>query len=200
MVDVSLVGSVLLSLALGVGLSAAAGFRIFIPFLAASIAALTGHLDLGGWSWIGTYPALVVFVVASVVEVGAYFIPWLDNLLDTIATPAAIVAGIVLTASVLTEVSPLLRWSMAIIAGGGTAATIQIGTVAIRGISSGTTLGFGNFAVAGAELIGSIVTSVLAILIPLVALVLVIVLIFLIVRQARSLRRRGLFRRRVIRQ
>nr|MBI0584756.1 DUF4126 domain-containing protein [Methanomassiliicoccus sp.] len=183
--------SILLSIALGVGLSAAAGFRVFVPFLVMSAASLTGHLSLtGGWSWIGTYPALVVFAVATVLEVIAYYVPWLDNALDLIATPAAVVAGIVLTASVVSDVSPLLRWTLAIIAGGGTAAVVQTGTVLLRGLSSTTTLGFGNFTVSTAELAGSVLTSVLAVVIPLLALVLVVILLIWIVRRLRSVRKR----------
>lgn len=90
----------------------------------------------------------------------AYCIPWLDNALDTITAPAVVVAGIVLTAASITDLSPLLTWTLAFIAGGGTTATIQIGTVMIRGLSSVTTLGLGNFTVATTELIGSVVTSV----------------------------------------
>ena len=34
------------SIALGIGLAAAVGFRVFLPLLVASIAAYTGHLHL----------------------------------------------------------------------------------------------------------------------------------------------------------
>ncbi|MEZ4833063.1 MAG: DUF4126 domain-containing protein, partial [Caldilineaceae bacterium] len=120
----------LLSIAIGVGLAAAVGFRVFVPFTIISLAALSGTLDLApGFEWIGAYPALLAFGVATVIEIAAYYVPWLDNLLDSIATPAAIVAGAVITASVVGDVSPLLRWSLAAIAGGGVAATVQAGTV-----------------------------------------------------------------------
>jgi uncharacterized membrane protein len=196
MAEVTVALNVLLSLALGIGLSAAAGFRVFVPFLVVSTAALTGHLDLGGgFSWIGTYPALAVFAIASVTEVGAYFIPWLDNLLDAVATPAAVVAGAVLTAAVVTDLSPLMTWTMAIIAGGGTAAVVQTGTVVLRGLSTTTTLGLGNFAVAGAELVGSVVTSILAVVIPVLAFVLVLILLIIIIRLVRSARKHSPFRR-----
>src|SRR5687768_15254162 len=116
----------LLSACLGIGLAAACGFRIFVPLLVMSIAANSGHLGLaGGFEWIGTRPALIAFAVATLLEVLAYYVPWLDHLLDTAAVPIAIVAGVVVTASVVTDVSPLLRWSLAVIAGGGAAATTQ---------------------------------------------------------------------------
>src|ERR1043166_10324473 len=108
----------LLAICLGVGLSGACGFRVFVPLLVMSIASLSGHLTLApGFQWIGTYPALVTFSAATIAEIAGYYIPWVDHLLDTIATPAAIVAGIVVTASCVTDVSPFLRWTLAAIAG-----------------------------------------------------------------------------------
>src|ERR1041385_7477388 len=159
--------NILLSVCLGIGLSAACGFRVFVPLLVMSIASLSGHLALAhGFEWIGTYPALVTFAVATCVEIAAYYIPWVDNFLDTIATPAAIVAGTLVTASLVTDVSPLLKWTLAIIAGGGAAAAVQGTTVVARGASSAGTGGLANPLLATVELAGSVVTSVLAILAP----------------------------------
>src|SRR5580765_4989692 len=99
----------LLSVILGIGLSAACGFRIFVPFLVAGIAARTGHLTLGpSFIWMASTPALIALSVATVLEVGAYYIPWLDHVLDLVATPAAVGAGIVMTASVVTGLDPML--------------------------------------------------------------------------------------------
>lgn len=177
---------ILLSLALGIGLSAAAGFRIFVPFLVMSAAALTGNLALGeSWSWIGTYPAILVFATASILEIAAYYVPWLDNALDTVATPAAVVAGVVVSAAVITDLSPLLTWTLAIIAGGGTAGLIQTGTVLARGLSSATTLGAGNFTVATGELAGSVFTSILAVILPWTTLVLVLFVLVWVIRRMR---------------
>src|SRR6059058_5562952 len=98
-----------LSICVGIGLSAACGFRVFVPLLIMSIASLSGHLTLAAsFQWIGTYPALLTFAVATLLEITGYFIPWVDHALDTIATPAAIVAGTIVTASVVTGMSPLL--------------------------------------------------------------------------------------------
>jgi hypothetical protein len=177
---------ILLSLALGIGLSAAAGFRVFVPFLVMSAAALTGNLALGeSWSWIGSYPALLVFATASILEIAAYYVPWLDNALDSVATPAAVVAGVIVTAAVITDLSPLLTWTLAIIAGGGTAGLIQTGTVLARGLSSATTLGAGNFTVATGELAGSVVTSILAVILPWMTLTLVVFLMVWVIRRLR---------------
>src|SRR5947207_9861715 len=110
----------LLAISLGIGLSAACGFRVFVPLLVMSVASLSGHLTLApGFQWIGTYPALVTFSAATVVEIGGYYIPWVDHLLDTMATPAAIVAGTVVTAAMVSNMSPMLKWTLAAIAGGG---------------------------------------------------------------------------------
>src|SRR6266699_2109248 len=107
----------LLSICVGIGLSAACGFRVFVPLLVMSIAALSGHLALAhGFEWIGSYPALVAFAVATCLEITGYYIPWVDHLLDTVATPAAIIAGTLVSASLVADVSPFLRWALAIIA------------------------------------------------------------------------------------
>ncbi len=168
------------SVALGIGLSAACGLRVFAPFAVMSSAALAGQLDLSsGFAWIGTTEALIVFGVATLLEILSYYIPWIDNLLDTIAIPAAIVAGAVATAAVLTDVSPLMRWTLAAIAGGGTAGIIQLGTTWVRGLSSITTGGLGNFVVSTGEWMGALTTATLAILFPLLVLTFVVIAIFL---------------------
>lgn len=184
----------MLGIALGIGLSAASGFRAFVPLLFMSIAARSGHLTLSqGMEWIGTDAALIAFATATVLEVLAYYTPWLDNLLDTIATPAAVAAGTVVTAAVLPDLPPLLRWALALIAGGGTAGVIQAATVFLRLQSSALTWGLGNPLLATAELVGSIVVSLLSLLAPLVALVLVAALGLLVFRKAGAVwrRRRG---------
>jgi len=164
-----------LSICLGIGLSAACGFRVFVPLLGISTAALAGHVGLSsGLEWIGTWPAFACFLTATVLEVAAYYVPWIDNALDSIATPAAVVAGTIVTASVLTDLSPLVQWTLAIIAGGGTAGLVQTSTVALRGASTLTTGGTANFLVASAELVASVCTTILAILLPVVCVGLIL--------------------------
>jgi len=159
------------SVCLGIGLSAACGFRVFVPLLFMSIASMGGHLSLAhGFEWIATYPALITFAVATCLEVGGYYIPWLDHLLDTAATPAAVIAGTVITAAMVTNTSPMLKWCLAIIAGGGAAGLVQGSTVAARGISTLATGGLGNPIFATIELGGAILTSTLAILTPILAI------------------------------
>jgi hypothetical protein len=163
-----------LGVCVGIGLSAACGFRVFVPLLAMSLASMSGHLTLAhGFEWIGTYPALVAFSCATALEIAAYYVPWLDNLLDTIATPAAIVAGTLTTAAMVGDMSPFLKWTLAAIVGGGTAGVIQGATVLTRGVSTAATGGLGNHLVATGELGLSTLTAVLALVVPLLVIVLV---------------------------
>jgi hypothetical protein len=163
-----------LSIMVGIGLSAACGFRVFVPLLVIGIAQASGHLQLSpGFAWIGTPVGLTALGVATVCEIGAYYIPGLDHFLDTIATPSAVVAGTLVTASFIHDVSPFLKWSMAAIAGGGAAGAVQVATVMTRGLSLATTGGFGNPLVSTAELGGSLATSLLALFMPVAVLLLV---------------------------
>jgi len=168
----------LLSLALGLGLAAACGFRVFVPFLVMGVAVRAGYLEVSpGFEWVGTQPALIAFAAATVLEIAGYYVPWVDNLLDTVATPAALVAGILVTASVVTDASPLVRWSLAVLAGGAAAAAVQAVTVAVRQLSSFATLGLGNAVVATGEAVGAVATAVLAVAVPVVAVLLVVALL-----------------------
>jgi len=181
--------SSLLSVFLGVGLSAACGFRVFVPLLVMNLAARGEWLTLGErFQWIATDAALVALVAATLLEVGAYYIPWLDNLLDLVATPMAVIAGILVTASVVTGMSPLLRWSLAVIAGGGAAATVQTITVGTRQASSLMTAGLGNPVVSTIEAGSAVVLSLVAIVAPLVAVAATVVLVWVVGRWVRRRR------------
>ena len=174
----------LLSVVLGIGLSAACGFRIFVPFLLVGIAARTGHLALGdSFAWMASTPALIVLGVATVFEIAAYYVPWLDHALDVLASPSAVVAGVVMTASVVTGLDPMLKWTLALIAGGGIAATVQALTVGTRKVSLLTTGGLANPVVSTAELAGSVGLVILAIALPLLAFAVVVWGVFFAVRR-----------------
>jgi hypothetical protein len=169
---------ILLSILMGISLSAASGFRIFVPFLFISIASLSGNLTLAdSFSWIGTVPALITFSIATIIEITGYYIPWVDNVLDTIASPAAVIAGIILAASVITGMSPLLKWSLAIIAGGGVAGTIQALTGVTRITSTSTTGGLGNPVLSSFELGGSAALAAASIFVPVIAGIIVLALL-----------------------
>ncbi len=174
----------LLGLFIGIGLSATCGFRIFVPLLGMSIAHHAGALSFSsGFDWIGSWPATITFGVAMVIEIAGYYIPWVDNLLDTIATPAAIVAGTIVTASMVGDVSPFLRWSLAIIAGGGIAGIIQGSSVLVRGASAVSTAGLANPVVSTGELAASILGTLISIILPTVAVILVVLLLTFLLRR-----------------
>ncbi|HEX4957918.1 MAG TPA: DUF4126 domain-containing protein [Lacibacter sp.] len=168
------------SIAMGIALSASCGFRVFIPMLGASAAAyfhwFTFPADM---SWMGSLPALICFGTAAVLEIAAYYIPFVDNLLDTIATPLAAVAGTILAASFLpiAELNPMLKWLLAIIAGGGAATTVQAGTGLLRLASTKTTAGMGNSIVATGENALAISGTLLSFVVPVVIAILFVFLI-----------------------
>lgn len=173
----------IISLCLGIALSACCGFRIFVPMLVASLAVKLGWIAVTpGFEWLGTWPALLLLASATTVEIGAYYIPWLDNALDTVAMPIAFVAGTILTTSFVEIDLPILKWGLGIIAGGGTAGLIQTGTSLLRVGSTATTGGLGNPVVASAENIASFGFSFLAVLLPLLAAFLVLAIAVFLVR------------------
>jgi hypothetical protein len=168
----------ILAVIVGVGLAASCGFRVFVPFLVASIATQAGYLDVAqGFDWLGTWPATIAFAAAAVIEIAAFYIPWLDNLLDTIASPAAVIAGAVLFAAVAVDLDPFLKWTLAIIAGGGSAAIVQGGTVLTRAASTSTTAGLANFAINTIETAAGFAFSFMSLVVPILALVLLVLLI-----------------------
>ena len=173
----------LFGIIVGVGLAASCGFRVFVPMLVMSVAVKAGQLELTeGWNWLGSWPALISFGVATVVEIVGFYIPWLDHVLDTMASPAAVVAGTIATAACVSDMSPLLQWTTAIIAGGGVAGVVQSTTVLARGTSTVTTGGFGNFVVSTAELVMSFALSFMAVVVPIVAGLVLCIVGFWVVR------------------
>lgn len=174
----------LLSLCIGVGLSAACGFRVFVPLLVMSIASLMGWFEpMKGFEWLAIPSVCIGLAVATVCEIGAYYIPWVDNALDTIATPAAMVAGTLTTMAVSSgEMSQFASWAAAIIVGGGTATAVQMGTVAVRGLSTATTGGIANPVVSTGEWIGAIVVSVLSLIVPVLVVIVGIILVVIVIR------------------
>ena len=182
---------VALSIALGVGLAAAVGFRVFLPMLVMSIAAYTGHLTLSsGFAWLGSAPALLTLALAALLEVIAYYIPGVDNLLDALATPAALIAGTVVAAAVMVDLPPLVKWTTAVIAGGGAAGLTQGITSLLRLKSTALTGGLGNHIIATGELGGALGVSLLALAAPVLAVGLVAVFCWFAIRVLRRLLRK----------
>jgi hypothetical protein len=177
-----------LSIALGIGLAAAVGLRVFLPMLVVSIAAYTGHLSLSsGFEWLGTAPAIVMLAVAAVLEILAYYIPGVDNLLDALSAPAALIAGTVVAAAVMTDLPPIVKWTTAVIAGGGAAGLTQGLTSLLRMKSTVMTGGLGNHALSTGEWGGALVISLLALAAPVLAVALVALLCWFALRLVRRL-------------
>src|SRR6516162_1174696 len=177
-----------LSIVLGIALAAATGFRVFLPMLIVSSAAYAGHLQLdSSFAWLGTPSALTMLSVAALAEVLAYYVPVIDNLLDTLATPAALIAGTIVSAAVMTDVPPMVKWTAAVIAGGGIAGLTQGLTGMLRAHSTVLTGGLGNTVIATAALGGALLISFLALAAPAAAIALVILFLLLAIRLLRRL-------------
>lgn len=174
---------VLESISVGLGLGIAAGFRVVVPFWVLSAAAIWGHIPLNdNMQWLDSKTALVGLTIALIVELLVYSIPWLDNIADTIALPIAAVAGTVLMALAADQLDPFAQWSLAIVAGGGAAASVKGLNGLTRLVSTATTGGLSNLLVAIAELVSAIALSLLALTVPLVTFALIVVLFLLLIR------------------
>ena len=178
---------------MGISLAAASGFRVFLPPFLLSLAARFNvvwflDIDLIGtqFEFFTSTLSIVVLGIATVAEFAAFYAPWIDNALDTIATPASIMAGVAMTAIVLEGNDPIIQWTIAIVAGGGVAATIQSATVATRGLSSTFTFGLGNSAVATGENVASVALTLIAILIPFLSALFVLLIVALLLRMKRK--------------
>ncbi len=109
--------------------------------------------------------------------------PFLDNLLDSVATPASFIAGSVVMASMVSDFSPYLQWALAIIAGGGAAISVQSLTTITRLTSSATTGGLGNPFLSTVETGGSTLLSIAAVFIPIVAFLFVLGLFYFVYKK-----------------
>lgn len=173
----------IISIFLGVGLAASVGFRVFLPLFALSLAAYFNVWELNeNWQWIGSVTALLTLGVATFIEIFAYFIPWVDNLLDSIAIPLAAIAGTAVVVSTVANLDPVITWSLAIIAGGGTAAAIKGTSATGRLASTATTGGLANPVVATVETGAAVAVSTASIFAPILAIVLVVVILAVIFR------------------
>ncbi|AXY61826.1 DUF4126 domain-containing protein [Acinetobacter sp. WCHAc010052] len=180
----------ILGLCIGIGLSAACGFRVFVPLLVMSVASLIGWFEpMKGFEWLAMPSVCIGLAVATVCEIGAYYIPWVDNALDTVATPAAMMAGTLTTMAASTgEMSQFASWAAAIIVGGGTAGAVQLSTVAVRGVSTATTGGIANPVVSTGEWISALIVSLLSFVVPVLVVVVGIILMVIVIRWVRKKR------------
>lgn len=171
----------LISICLGIGLSASVGFRVFLPLFALSLASYFDIWTLNeSWQWVGSRAALITLGAATIIEIFAYFIPYIDNVLDTIAVPLAALAGTAIMLSTLADLSPVITWSLAIIAGGGTAAAVAGTSSTTRLASTVSTGGLGNPVVSILETGTSIVMSILSLFLPILAGILTLFILFIV--------------------
>ena len=177
---------VILALCMGLGLAAASGFRVFLPpfLLSIAVRADAVEVDLTNTSleYLDSNVAVILLGVATIAELAAYYVPWVDNILDSIASPAAIIAGTGMTAIVLGGTDPVIQWALAIIAGGGVTAAVQGATVVTRGVSSAITAGIGNPVVSTGENIASLILSIMAIFLAPLAALFALILLAMIVK------------------
>ena len=167
--------SVFSALLAGITLSAASGLRVFLPMLALGLSARMGWLEVGEqFAWLASDPVLMVVGVAALLEAGAYYIPLVDNLLDLVATPAAMAGGTVIVSALLPEMNEFAQWSTALTLGGGSAGLVQGSTVLLRGASTAGSGGLGNSLVTTGETGGSLLLIVMALVVPILAGILVI--------------------------
>lgn len=182
----------ILAICIGLALSATVGFRIFTPLL---ITGLFVHLDWltlsEGFSWIGSTPAIIAFAAATLFEVAVNYIPAVGSFMKMIATPIAALAGILLTASFIGDMSPFLEWSIAIIGGGGVATTSHATITAVKGVSETALL---SPAVAAAEDAAATFVPILIFIAPILAILFLLTMGFMIFK----LYRRFLYRPKAI--
>ena len=154
------------SVLIGIGLSAACGFKTFLPLLGMSVFSLSGQLELAPeFNWIASYYALIAFTIAAVMELLEYYFPPLANLFAKIAVPLSAAAGAIATASAVVEIDPFLRWSLAVIAGSGVSGTVRIKLAQFR---KAVTVSVGNFGLLLTifELISSFLLTAVAVAVP----------------------------------
>lgn len=182
----------IISICLGIGLAASVGFRVFVPLFALSLTAYMGGWELNeSWQWIGSLSALIVLGVATVVEIFTYYIPYVDNLLDSVAIPLAAIAGTAVMVSTVADLSPVITWALAIIAGGGTAAAVASTSGVTRLASTATTGGIANPVVSTVETGTAVVMSAVSIVFPVVAIFLVILILFIIFKLYKKFKSRN---------
>jgi len=175
------------SLALGVALAACAGLRAFLPLFLAGLLARAGWLDLGpSFEFLGSTKALVLFGLATVVEVLGDKIPAIDHALDALGTPLRPAAGALLAASVIGVVSdPLTALALGTAVGAPAALVPHAAKSALRAASSTLTGGLANPVLSLIEDGLALVLFALAVLVPLVVVGLLALALVLVVRRFR---------------
>jgi len=176
---------IFLSICVGLGIAAATGFRIFLPLLVGNIASLMGWYHFSdSFQWMGSWTAFAILSTATVAEIVAYYVPFLDNLLDKVALPLAIGAGTLVSTSFMSDqIAEPLKWGLGLVAGGGAAGLIHSAMGLLRLGSSAGTAGTANSIVTTGENGAAATVSILALVIPVVIAGLVLLLLYFIIKK-----------------
>jgi hypothetical protein len=183
--------NVALAVLLGLGLSASTGLNTFLPLLLLGSAARFGiaGITLGDkFGWLTSDVALIVLIVASIVEIVADKIPALDHFLDAVGTFVRPLAGGLAAASVLVHVDPTVAAVVGLIIGAPTSFGFHALKSGARVASSATTFGCANPVISLVEDVLSFGLSVLSIFAPIVvpvALALVFWMLWTLVKKLR---------------
>lgn len=173
------------SLALGIGLAACAGLRAWLPLLLLGGLARWGVVDLSpSFEFVASTRALVLFAVATVVEIAGDKIPAVDHALDALSTVLRPAAGSLLAASVLWQVSdPLTAMALGIAVGAPSALVPHAAKSTLRVVSTTFTGGLANPVLSFLEDAVALVLFALTVIVPLLAAALVVVTGVLVVRR-----------------
>jgi hypothetical protein len=178
--------NMLLSVAAGIALAAAAGFRAFVPLFAAGLAIHFGWMEPArGFDWLGEPVVLVALGTATAAEIAAYYVPGVDHVLDLLGAPVAVIAGIVAAAGVMVGLPDWLRWLTAIGAGGAVATAGHALNALGRAKTGAASGGVGNPVYSTAELANSVLISALAVALPVIAVLLLIALAAFVLQRRR---------------
>jgi hypothetical protein len=172
--------ALLIQIAMGLSLAACAGLRAFLPLFVVGVA---GKLDLlpllRSFEWLESWPALTVFGVAMLAELLGDKFPVVDNVLDAMQLFVKPVAGVILMASVLTELTPLQAAVLGLIVGSSAAGAVHVTKAKLRLASTATTAGIGNPFLSLIEDAGALLGSVSALVVPVVMVLLLILAVVL---------------------
>jgi len=182
----------LFAICVGIGLSAACGFRVFMPMLVLSAATKFGGVHLNpNFEWLGSWTALAAFASATVLEAGSYYVPWVAHAVSVAAVPAAVLAGTLATAAQIDGIHPLAQWSSSLLVGGGIAGGVQMLNIGARAASTITTAGIGNPIVSLGQGLMAFVLAVTAVVAPLFIVLLIVAIVTVIIRRRRARKASG---------
>jgi len=182
----------LFAICVGIGLSAACGFRVFMPMLVLSAATKFGGVHLNpNFEWLGSWTALAAFASATILEAGSYYVPWVAHAVSVAAVPAAVLAGTLATAAQIDGIHPLAQWSSSLLVGGGIAGGVQMLNIGARAASTITTAGIGNPIVSLGQGLMAFVLAVTAVVAPLFIVLLIVAIVTVIIRRRRARKASG---------